>query len=312
MKSRLSRRYFVNCLAQTGLLTGLIGPGLSLPAAAAGRTPLRTEALSDQLLWIKGAACNVLVANDAQGLLLIDGGLRAQSPALLALARKHFKARRVHTLINTHWHPENTGSNEILGKEGCKIIAHENTRLWLSTSVRHAPDGPAIAPLSPTARPNATTYRNGELQLGEETVRYGYLSQAHTDGDLYVHFKNADVLVTGGVVAGNGWSTADWVTGGWINGTAAGQQSLLGIATEKTRIVTGHGDKLITRTELEIERQALGKIADQMGRMMRAGAAPADMLAANPAKDYVAQFGDATHFLNESFRSMWPRMAPDA
>jgi hypothetical protein len=46
--------------------------------------------------------------------------------------------------------------------------------------------------------------------------------------------------------------------------------------------------------------------------MMRAGAGPADMLAANPAKDHVAKFGDPTRFLTESFKSLWPRLAPDA
>ncbi len=55
--------------------------------------------------------------------------------------------------------------------------------------------------------------------MGAETLCYGYLSQAHTDGDLYVKLAKANVLVTGGVVAGSGWPTADWVTGGWINGT---------------------------------------------------------------------------------------------
>jgi hypothetical protein len=46
--------------------------------------------------------------------------------------------------------------------------------------------------------------------------------------------------------------------------------------------------------------------------MMRAGFGPADVLAADPAKEYVAKMGDAKIFLTESFKSLWPRMAPDA
>ncbi len=38
----------------------------------------------------------------------------------------------------------------------------------------------------------------------------------------------------------------------------------------------------------------LAKLSDQLGKMMRAGLGPADMLAANPAKDYVAKMGDPT------------------
>ena len=38
----------------------------------------------------------------------------------------------------------------------------------------------------------------------------------------------------------------------------------------------------------------------------------ADVLAAAPAKDHEATLGDATEFLTESVKSLWPRMAPDA
>ena len=268
--------------------------------------------LAEQLLWIRGAGANVVVARDPSGLCFVDGGLQRNSRALLAEVRHEFGRARPHTLINTHWHAEHTGLNEALGKSGAKIIAHENTRLWLSTSVRYQPDDEPIRPLPVIARPNATTYRTGEFMLGDELVKYGYLPQAHTDGDLYVHFTQADVLVTGGVVAGNGWPTADWVTGGWINGTVTGYQTLIGLCTDKTRVVTAQGDRLLSRADLESERQVLAKLAAELGRMMRAGFGPADMLAANPAKDYTAQWGDPTRFLTESFRSMWPRMAPDA
>ena len=148
--------------------------------------------------------------------------------------------------------------------------------------------------------------------IDDEVARYGYVPQAHTDGDLYVYFTKADVLVTGGVVAGDGWPTADWVTGGWINGTVTGYQQLAALCTDKTRVVTANGQRLLTKAELESERQVLQKIATELGRMMRAGYGPADVLAANPASDYTARLGDPTHFLTESFRSMWPRMAPDA
>ena len=56
----------------------------------------------------------------------------------------------------------------------------------------------------------------------------------------------------------------------------------------------------------------IADLADQLGKMMRKGFAPADMLAAQPAKAYEAKLGDATAFLTESFKSLWPRMAPDA
>ena len=276
------------------------------------RAALSVETLADDLILIRGAGANVVVARDAAGLVFVDGGLKAHSQALLSLAQRELKATAAHTLINTHWHPVQTGLNERLGKQGAKIIAHENTKLWLSTSVRYQPDDAPILPLPAVARPNATTYNSGELRIGDETARYGYVSQAHTDGDLYVYFTKANVLVTGGVVSGTGWSTADWVTGGWINGTVAGYKTLIDLCNDSTRVVSANGGRLLGKADLQAEREILAKLADQLGRMMRAGFGPADVLAANPAKDYVAKLGDPTTFLTESFKSMWPRMAPDA
>jgi cyclase len=309
MKSCLDRRSFVTSLGGATLV-GTLRPGALF--AKGSRDALVAEHLADNLLLVRGAGANVVALRDDAGLTFVDGGLAANSAALLSLAQRELGAKQVHTLINTHWHREQTGLNERLGKQGVKIIAHENTRLWLATTVRYEPDGPPFLPLPAAARPNDTTYNTGELKLGDETARYGYLSQAHTDGDLYVHFTRANVLVTGGVVAGNGWPTADWVTGGWINGTVAGYKTLMDLCNESTRVVTANGDRLFGKADLQGERDMLVKLSDQLGKMMRAGFGPADMLAANPARDYAAKMGDPTQFLTQSFKSMWPRMAPDA
>jgi glyoxylase-like metal-dependent hydrolase (beta-lactamase superfamily II) len=306
----LPRRRFLASLSGTAL-AGLLLPRAS-PAATAPERGLRTQLLSEGLLLIQGAGSNVLALRDEAGLVFVDGGDKAHGKALLALTRKQLRASGAHTLVNTHWHPEHTGLNELLGKQGAKIIAHENTKLWLSTTVRYQPDGPPIAPLPTAALPNATTYTTGELRVGDETLKYGYLLQAHTDGDLFVRLTRANVLVTGGVVAGDAWPTADWVTGGWINGTVAGYRALIAQCDDSTRVVTAHGERLYSKADLVAELDILSKLADQLGKMMRAGAGPADMLAANPAKDYAAKLGDPKEFLLESFKSLWPRLAPDA
>jgi glyoxylase-like metal-dependent hydrolase (beta-lactamase superfamily II) len=320
MKTFLSRREFVTSLSGTTLagtvLAGAWAGGMTLRSATAAareaRASLSGERLGDGLLLIHGAGANVVALRDDAGLVFVDGGLKTHASALLSLAQRELGARQAHALINTHWHPEHTGLNELLGKQGARIIAHENTRLWLSTTVRYEPDGPPIGPLPAVGRPNATTYTTGELKAGDETLRYGYLSQAHTDGDLYVKLVKANVLITGGVVAGNGWPTMDWVTGGWINGTVNGYRTLIAQCDDKTRVVTANGDRLFTKADLQAELDILAKLADQLGKMMRAGYAPADMLAANPAKDYVARMGEPTAFLTASFKSLWPRLAPDA
>jgi glyoxylase-like metal-dependent hydrolase (beta-lactamase superfamily II) len=302
----LSRRRLLASLSATVL------SGTALAASLTRNREIRAASLGEGLLHIQGAGCNVLALRDDRGLVLIDGGLKGNAKALLAMAQEQLRVRSAHTLLNTHWHLEHTGLNELLGKQGARILAHENTKLWLGTSVRYQPDGPPIGPMAAIGLPTQTTYNSGELAVGNETLRYGYLLQAHTDGDLYVKLVQANVLVTGGVVAGDAWPTADWVTGGWINGTVAGYRALIAQCDDNTRVVTANGTRLYSKADLAAELDMISKLADQLGKMMRAGYGPADMLAANPAKDYAAKLGDPTEFLTQSFKSLWPRLAPDA
>lgn len=311
MKITLTRRRFTGSISASAALAaaGISGLSAAVHAAAGGLT---AEKLNDNLLWIRGAGANVLALCDARGLVFIDGGLKAHADALLKLAGAQLGGGQPHTLLNTHWHAEHTGLNDKLGKAGATIIAHEQTRLWLSTTVRYKPDDPPIRPLPKHAQPNKTTWTEGELNVGDETLRYGLLSQAHTDGDLYVKLEKANVLVTGGVVAGNGWPVPDWVTGGAITGLANGYRTLVAQCDDATRVVTAHGERLYTKADLQAELEIMTKLSGELSRMMRAGFGPEDMLAAEPAKDHAARLGDPTRFLVESFKSLWPRLAPDA
>jgi glyoxylase-like metal-dependent hydrolase (beta-lactamase superfamily II) len=249
---------------------------------------------------------------DEAGLIFVDGGLKAHAAEVLKLAQQQLGTSKTHTLLNTHWHAEHTGLNEVLGKAQAKIIAHEQTRLWLTTKVRYHPDDTPILPLPKIAQPNQTTWDGGELSAGAETLSYGHLAQAHTDGDLYVKLARANVLVTGGVVHGKAWPTADWVTGGAITGNASGYRTLIAQCDDNTRVVTAFGEKLYTKADLQAESEIIGKISGELSRMMRAGFGPEAVLAAAPAQDYVTRFGDPTEFLVQSFKGLWPRLAPDA
>jgi cyclase len=311
MKTMISRRGFAGSAAAAGLLQGLGMSVLTAPASSADAR-LDSRSLGEGLLWIRGAGANVVAIKDPLGLVFVDGGLRPHAAAVQTLAERTLGRGRPHTLINTHWHAEHTGLNEALGKSGATIIAHEQTRLWLSTTVRYQLDAPPIRPLPKSAQPNKTTWTGGSITVGSEQLDYALLAQAHTDGDLYVKLRQANVLVTGGVVPGNGWPTPDWVTGGAITGTVTGYRTLIGQCDDATRVITAHGDRFYTRADLQAEHDIVAKLSGELSRMMRAGFGPADVLAAEPAKEYVARFGDPGTFLTESFKSLWPRLAPDA
>ena len=83
------------------------------------------------------------------------------------------------------------------GDAGARIIAHEHTKEWLGTEIVSRWQGRTFPPLPSRARPNEAFYTAGFLQFGQETIAYGHLGQAHTDGDIYVHLPGPNILVAG-------------------------------------------------------------------------------------------------------------------
>ena len=214
---------------------------------------------------------------------------------------------QIHTLFNTHWHWDQTGSNRTLGPAGTRIIAHENTRLWLGTEVFSKWQNRVYPPLPRDARPNQTFYTTGTLAFGGEHIDYGYLPQAHTDGDLYVFFRNANVLVAGDVVAVGSYPVIDYSTNGWIGGLLDATKTLTGLADANTRIVPGKGP-VQTRADVEAERDMLATMKLRLSQLLAQGMSVPDMLAAAPSREFDAHWGDPTLFISNA----WPGLTQRA
>lgn len=300
-----SRRAFL----QTTLATSALA---TLPTFARDkRDALTATALADNLFLITGAGANVVAASASDGAVLIDGGLESRSAELLKLLTKQTSAQRVAALVNTHWHPEQTGSNVRLGKSGTKIVAHENTKLWLQRKVTVAWRDTPYGPLPKQGIPRETTFTTGKLASGAHTIEYGYLGQAHTDGDLYAFFREANVLVGGGVVSADRWPILDYQTGGWMGGLVGGIDRLLKVADDQTRIVPADGP-LLTKADLQAQRATYFTLYDRLVKALTKGLSPEEAADTQPAKDLNPQWGDARPFVLMAFKSLWGHFTPDA
>jgi glyoxylase-like metal-dependent hydrolase (beta-lactamase superfamily II) len=215
----------------------------------------------------------------------------------------------VHTVFNTHWHPEQTGSNEAVGKAGRTIIAQENTRLWLTTDVTWPWDGRRFKRLPKVAQPNTTFYDRGELPTG---IRYGHIPDAaHTDGDMYVYFQKQNVLAVGDAVCGEGWPVVDYVTGGWIGGIVGGLQRVMALANDETRIVPARGP-VLGKADLKAQYEMFGTIYTRLTQLLNKGRGPGEAVAAQPTKEYDARMGNPDEFVRRAFESLWAYLSPDA
>ena len=108
-------------------LGGTLWPWLNAGAqqAAAGITTTDLGGVS----LLRGAGSNVVAMPGRDGALMIDGGLASNAAALLRAVFDATGTERVHTLINTHWHAEQTGANEAVGRAGGVIFAHEKAAM---------------------------------------------------------------------------------------------------------------------------------------------------------------------------------------
>jgi len=305
----LSRRGFLNAAAFTSAGLALAGPTALFAREARAR--LAAQDLGGRLALITGAGANVVAFGSDQGAMLFDGGRREHAKALLKLALDAVRTKQAHTLVNTHWHPEQTGLNETLGKQGARILAHENTRLWLTRPIEvdWLPERHAAFPK--VAQPNASFYTTETVDFGGEEITFGHLGQAHTDGDLYAWLPKADVLVAGGVVSSAGWPLMDWRTGGWIGGLVGAHDRLLKIAGDGTRVIGADG-AIIGRADLQAQRDMYFTIFDRLVKQLVKGMGPDEALATGPAKEFEAQWGDSSRFVLDAFRSLWGHYAPDA
>jgi glyoxylase-like metal-dependent hydrolase (beta-lactamase superfamily II) len=288
-------------------LAGVAGASLSLRLQAGSpKEAITVVPLTDGIVQITGAGGNVVALTGSDGALLVDSGLEERSKDLLRAVAGLPGGKHIHTLISTHWHWDHTGGNERLGKDKVKIIAHENTKLWLGADFycdwqnnRH------YTPRSREFWPTET-FRSGEGKLtanGEEVV-YGYLPRAHTDGDIYVFFSKANVLVAGGLVSAGSYPILDYTTGGWIGGMSDASKALLSIANKDTRIVPGMGP-VQSYADLQAQSEMLSTMRERLVDLMRKGIGTDDLAADPPTREFDAKWGDPRLFLANAYRGMW-------
>ncbi len=305
------------------VLTGVAGPtdvaGFNILAQAHAQAPEQAQAattslelrrLDDALFVVRGAGSNIVIAIADDGLLLVDGGPAENVDLLLEVISSEWPDHHITTLINTHWHPRSTGLNQRLGADGATIIAHENTRLWLGTRIDRPWDGSVHPPLPESARPAVTFYRSHDMTVGDHPVQLGYLLQAHTDGDIYVHFPDANVIAVGGVLSGDGWPLIDWWTGGWFGGLIDALDRLIDLADDDTRIVPGQGP-LLTRADLIDQRAMFETLYDRLLDLFVTAHDANEAVAARPAAEFEERLGDAERFIRLAFESIGLYLTPD-
>jgi glyoxylase-like metal-dependent hydrolase (beta-lactamase superfamily II) len=296
----MDRRHFIAGAwgALAAPLVGSLAGCKSMPHAHA--TALPAVPLTDRVRIVTGAPGNVVALRTNDGLMLVDSG----SAAMAAGVRASLSGARVRTLFNTHHHPDQTGGNALFGGAGAVIHAHDITREWLTTDYYVPADNRWVVAPPPAARPTVTFRDGGASTFDAEHVEFGYLLEAHTRGDIYVHLRDANVLCVGDVASPLRDPALDWYAGGWLGGRVDAMDLLLARADDATRIVPAYGP-VMTRAQLQAERDLMLRLFDRTGELLMEGHSAQDMLERGVLDDIGRRFEDPYRFLYDVSKGLW-------
>ncbi|MDG2175091.1 MAG: MBL fold metallo-hydrolase [Gammaproteobacteria bacterium] len=311
MKHSCSRRHFLDVTAST-LSTAAISSMLpTLTSAQQEVADITLVELSHA--WVfQGAGCNVfaLPGVNEDGLLMIDGGLEAHSDKLLEAVFNTIGQDRIHTLVNTHWHPEQTGSNERLGAEGAVIIAHEKTKMFLENSVMSSMYEGRYGPQASTGLPSRIFREGGTMKFAGQEIMYGYLPAAHSDSDIWLYFPMLDTLVAGGPVTAGEWPVLDIRHGSWMGGLLKAYETLAQVVSADTVVVPAHGP-ILSGTDILRMRAMYTNLHLDLAEQLNLGMGPDNIINMGLLDDYIDDFGDPTRFLDHAHRSLQLAYVPD-
>jgi cyclase len=300
--------------AAAGIVLSLAGPQArqaSRPTAPAAPTPVvRSLHVQGSVWMINAGSVNVAVQIGDQGVLLVDTGSEAVADAVLAEVRRLAGSRPIRYIVNTHSHPDHTGGNVKIAAAGrsiisgnfagqagpgaanaAKILAHEETQ------VRMQADGPDAVPAA--GWPTDTFFvAKDAFYFNGEAVELLHQPNAHTSGDVIVHFRKSDVVVAGDVYINTTFPVINRGHGGSYGGTLAALNRIIEITVPRdkaeggTYVIPGHGRLADEADVVDYRDMATvihDRVRDAIGRKMTLAQVKASPL----LRDYEGRFGAA-------------------
>jgi cyclase len=249
---------------------------------------IKTIEVRDGIYMLMGAGGNIGVSIGEDGVFLIDDQFAPLTEKIKAAVTK-LSDQPIKFLINTHWHGDHTGGNENLGEENVLIVAHDNVYARMSVDTLNAFG--STTPASPQqALPVITFNDTVTFRLNGHEIKAFHQSNAHTDGDSVIQFKEANVLHMGDVFFNGVYPFIDTSSEGSIDGVIRTVENILSMVDDKTKIIPGHGE-LSDKKGLKKYLALLTTLRSRMQKLIDEGKSVDEIVAMKPYADYDDSFG---------------------
>jgi cyclase len=229
----------------------------------------------------QGGTIGVLAVPD--GVFMVDTQFAPLSEKINA-AIKQISDKPIKFIVNTHVHGDHTGGNENFGKMGATILARQNLR----NRLEHPNPGANGQPGTPTAAPGLPliTYDAPiTVRMNGEEIRLIPAPVAHTDGDTFVKFVNANIIMTGDFYRSIQYPNIDRANGGSLPGLVAALDAVIANADANTKIVPGHGP-VVDRAAVVAHRDMVIAIRDKVAALVKEGKTQEQVVAAKPTAEF--------------------------
>src|SRR6185436_16258074 len=143
--------------------------------------------------------------------------------------------------------------------------------------------------LSYEGLPEVTFADSITFHLNGETVHVFYAKNAHTDGDVIIHFKEANIFHCGDVFVRYGFPFIDQPAGGSIDGMIKAIENLIAITNDQSKIIPGHG-AMSTKKDLIDYKDMLVTVRKRVADGIKQGKTLQQITDTDPLKGYNAVF----------------------
>lgn len=236
-----------------------LGIVLLLVASVAGAqqnfdaVQIKAEKVGGTVYMLVGAGGNIGASVGEDGIVIVDDQYAPLAPKILD-ALKAISDKPIKFILNTHFHGDHTGGNEILGRTA-PIVAHTNVRNRLKSGMTMP--GREVPPAPKSALPIVTFDAGLTLHVNGEDIRAIHYPSGHTDGDAVIWFTQSNVVHMGDDFFNGMFPFVDIDSGGSVRGMMRAVDKVLATVPDDAKIIPGHGplaDKAALRAYAEMLR----------------------------------------------------------